>query len=161
MPKKVFIRNINNEMDGLSYMLTTDQTTPMLEFFQDINLDFSLASLLIVEQYLARVRGVITKQDDRGRIIFRAGAYLGQVIRRNAKSTFVWYDFKQAAMLNQHIKQFGECLETKAVLISGQNTVLFPLNKIKKFLENGSEDSIHYFASAVLNGAIENAPGCV
>jgi hypothetical protein len=157
MLKRLFVKNINAEMDGLSNLLfrPLKETRLNPEFPSDVDLDFSLASLHLVEKYLESAKKMFSDHENRTRIVLRAGAYLGQVIRRNSKVAYDWYDFQQAIKLSKDIQQFGECLETRAVLISKENAVLFPLNKVVKFAENGSADSIHYFASVATQGAIE------
>ena len=85
-------------------------------------------------------------------LILRAGAYLGEVIRRQAPpgKQLHWLDYDQAAAVDKIMKSFGRQAGTSAMLWNGDKGLVFPLGKIAKYLENGSEDSTLFFAEAIL-----------
>ena len=86
-------------------------------------------------------------------ICLRAGAYLGEVIRRNGLSDhWHWLDYENARKINQRsFDQFGHCISTAYVLHQGGESICFPLGKIHKYLENGSEDNPRYFAEVIMH----------
>jgi hypothetical protein len=85
--------------------------------------------------------------------ILRAGAYVGEVIRRSSSTSAPWHwlDYQQAAALRPTVASLGMSIGTAAVLFDGQRFI-FPLAKVNKYLENGSEDSVHFYAQVVLGG---------
>src|SRR5262245_9239111 len=80
-----------------------DDPTPGSELLDASRLDFSLKSLAFVDDYLdkMRKRKLDEDGDDYLRLVLRSGAYVGEVIRRNAKgTTFHWLDYKGALKIN-------------------------------------------------------------
>jgi len=89
--------------------------------------------------------------DDYNKLVLRCGAYVGEVILRNAEGkTYHWVDYQGAVRINQSIADFGESLGAAAVLWDSATGLTFPLGKVQKFLDNGREDSVHFFARAML-----------
>jgi len=50
------------------------------------------------------------------------------------------------------VKDVGMYLGTMGVLRASADTMCFPLGKVCKFLEAGREDSVHFFAQAIIEG---------
>ena len=83
--------------------------------------------------------------------MLRCGAYVGEVVLRNARGThFHWLDYKGALKINESIADFGENLGSAAALWNGDTGLWFPLSKVQKFLDNGREDSVQFFAEMVI-----------
>lgn len=160
MLERLLAKKINEEMNGLSHMLFTpgDDPSPLSEYFNNVVPDYSLSSLVSIEDYLQKVEPQLDQREKYVRVVLRVGAYLGEVIRRNSARPLNWYDFKQALKLNKGIAQYGQSLETKAVLLGDSGLTFFPLNKVAKFLQNGSQDSIHYFAGVAIDEMAADLP---
>ena len=133
-------------------MFNHEQTDPIykLDFLKNKELDFSYDSLKIVDQYLLEVRKTELDKlsnEQFTRIVVRAGAYVGETIRRNDKSKqWNWVDFENAQKINSKFFNDSEkSLSYAAVLTDGQQFT-FPLNKVIKFLNNGEEDSLYLYA---------------
>jgi tetratricopeptide (TPR) repeat protein len=133
--------------------LVADDPTPGSELLNASRLDFTVRSLGLVDDYLAQMRKRKLDEDgeEYSRLVLRCGAYIGEVILRNARgTTFHWLDYKGALKINKDIADFGECLGSAATLWDSDTGLWFPLSKVQKFLDNGREDSVRFFADVVI-----------
>lgn len=149
MSFKKKIETIDVALNELSQVLFLDPegTFPNKEFLNSIDNNYSLASLKFIDNYLDTIRGSKELELNYNRIVLRVGAYVGEVIKKNSKKDYHWYDFKTASILRPSIKDWKEQIETAAVLHSmetGETT--FPINKVCKYIDNGSEDSLFFYA---------------
>ena len=89
----------------------------------------------------------------------RAGAYVGEVIRRRSAPPKAWHwvDYDEAVRLDPRLSSLGKGLGTIAILWDGQDGFCFPLGKVGKYLENGAEDSVKLFAQMMIAGPPERA----
>jgi len=85
--------------------------------------------------------------------VLRAGAYVGEVIRRNDKKTkWQWIDLETAKSLNpEFFRSMPKVIASAAILYNGKSGFVFPLAKVEKYLENGSEDSVTSLAQVMLS----------
>ncbi|MDB6147229.1 MAG: hypothetical protein JWO45_893 [Spartobacteria bacterium] len=136
---------------------SSPEPTPWEELLRHDLLDFSVGSLDHVNAYLESVRQQPGAEDVWNRICLRAGAYLGEVIRRNGLlQDWHWLDFENARKIDPtSFDQFGHAISTAFVLHQGGESFCFPLGKICKYLENGSEDNTHLFAQATITRWLE------
>jgi hypothetical protein len=133
--------------------LVTDDPTPGTELLDPSRLDFTVESLAFVDDYLdqMRQRQLVEGTEEYCKLVLRCGAYVGEVILRNANGkTYHWLDYKGALKINKMIADFGEDMGSAAVLWNGADGLTFPLAKIQKFLDNGREDSVHFFAKVMI-----------
>jgi hypothetical protein len=134
--------------------LVSDDPTPGSELLVASRLDFTVESLGLVDDYLdaMRKRSLVEGDDDYCKLVLRCGAYVGEVVLRNAKGkTYHWLDYQGAVKVNKIIADFGESLGGAAVLWDGADGLTFPLAKVQKFLDNGREDSVRFFAEVMLS----------
>jgi hypothetical protein len=114
-------------------------------------LDFSLPSLKVLDTYLdvlhRRHRRI--KHNEGGITLLRAGAYLGEVIRRNAQREYNWVDYDEYMPRHPKLKQLipERNAATCAFLCSEDGAMTMPLNKIGRYIEEGPENNTHYYAS--------------
>ena len=160
-PKKRAHRKIKLQDKALSELaqmfaspdLVLDDPTPGMELLDSSRLDFTVKSLRFVDDYLARMRKRKLEEegDDYYKLVLRCGAYVGEVILRNAQgTTFHWLDYNGALKISKSIADFGECLGSAAALWDSDTGLWFPLSKVQKFLDNGREDSVQFFAEVVI-----------
>lgn len=145
-------RFIDREFDDLAAMLTEDETSPTYrrELLLGKPLDFSVESLRIIDEYLEALHIEQPAQEDLLRPILRAGAYVGEVIRRHSRMEYHWISHEEAAKFSPLIKGWEQSIATVGILWSSPETMMFPLSKVCKYLENGSEDSVYFFAQVTL-----------
>src|SRR5258705_4117476 len=133
--------------------LVSNDPTPGAELLDATRLDFTVESLAFVDDYLDQMRQQQLEEEDEayGKLVLRCGAYVGEVVLRNAKNkTYHWLDYKGALKINKIIADFGEDLGSAAVLWDSETGLTFPLAKVQKFLDNGREDSVHFFAKVTI-----------
>jgi hypothetical protein len=155
----------DQELSGLAEMFVSpeavsDDPTPGNELLDVSRLDFTVESLGPVDDYLEKMRkrNLDEGSEDYLKLVLRCGAYVGEVVRRNAKGkVYHWLDYKGAVKVNKTVAAFGENLGSAAVLWDGDDGLTFPLAKVQKFLDNGREDSVKFFAHCFIAEAKETA----
>ena len=138
----------------LSQMFYEDPSTFGRQHLDRRRLDFSVESLKHVNDYLEAIR----KDKDVGKqgvtrlkVVLRAGAYVGEVIRKNDnKVQWRWIDYEGAKQVEPKlIESLGKTIATAAVLYDGKGFA-FPLGKVEKYLNNGAEDDVYFFAKVIM-----------
>ena len=142
----------NRALAEVSQMFYQDRGTLGRELLDPRKLDYSVESLKHVDTYLEAVRKNKDLQKSWNRTVLRAGAYVGEVIRRNDKNIrWQWVDHDGAQAVNpKYFGALGKSIATAAVLFDGKGGFAFPLAKVEKYLDNGSEDSVYFFAQVVM-----------
>ena len=146
--------NSNRALSDLSIMFFNEPSNPVygIKLLDRRKLDFSINSLAHVDKYLESVRTKKIKREERLVLILRAGAYVGEVLRKNdPKRQWDWLSFEQARKLDKKtFEYFGKSISTIAILHS-RGEFLFPLGKVEKYLNNGSGDSVKFFVQVFLS----------
>jgi hypothetical protein len=115
-------------------------------------LDYSVASLKVVDEYLKYLHEHRPEQMGREwvKAVLWGGAYVGETIRRNASREYNWADFDDfiraypdTTRLLGDQKELGFC----ALLTAGAGGFTLPINKILRFIHDGPEDSVHFYAA--------------
>ena len=128
-----------------------DDPTPGLELLDVSRLDYSLKSLAHLDDYLEVLRDRELTEREAAVVVMRAGAYVGEVIRRAARRTYHWLDYEEAIKVDRRIAEIGgKSFSLVAVLWDGGKGFVFPLAKVVKFVQNGREDSTEFFAKAII-----------
>jgi hypothetical protein len=144
----------DDALNGLAGMFVSCPTdpTPGADKLHASKLDFSVASLAFVDDYLEAMRSRKLGQQDGAVVVLRCGAYVGEVIRHNSSErVFHWLDYDEAVRVDSRIAAMGgRSLGLSAVLWSGEQRFSFPLAKVMKFLQNGREDSTQFFAQVMV-----------
>ncbi|MFL0797293.1 MAG: hypothetical protein K6L73_07360 [Cellvibrionaceae bacterium] len=153
--KKPKLNNTANQ--DLSRMLFDNPHDPVCneEFFHDKVMDFSLESLMIIDDYLESLRAELPEGDGLIKVGLRAGSYLGEVIRKQSTIKYNWLVYEEAIKVNPNIEEFGLSLGTYSILWAKPDNFVFPLAKVLKRLENGAEDSVYLFAKVAIAGLPE------
>ncbi|MCX6752356.1 MAG: hypothetical protein NTZ87_02540 [Candidatus Nomurabacteria bacterium] len=131
----------------------SDMPTPLKEFLDPKKLDFSLESLKLVDSYLDEVRKQEKdlSEDKLIKIVLRCGAYCGEVIRKNSKKNRYWINYDHAIVIDPLVKSFEKSVYTFYILFAEPRDFVFPLAKVGKYIENGSEDSLYFLAISILS----------
>lgn len=114
-------------------------------------LDGSLESLHVVDDYLGHLyeRAREIAAPDWHRTVLRAGAYVGEVIRHSApEGAFTWVDYDDYMPQHPELKVLipERTVATCAFLVHSSGAMSMPLNKIARFIAEGPENSVHFFA---------------
>ena len=136
------------------FLRNPDGPTPFSDLLKPDLFDFSVESLRAVDAHLEQVRTMTWDDQERDVFILRCGAYVGEVIRRFTPSPKEWHwlAYKDAAAFHPFVASLGMSVETAAVLWDGNEGVIFPLAKVSKYLANGSEDSVWFYAQVLTAG---------
>ena len=141
-------------MADLAHMFVSYPLDPMphKDRLNAAQVDFSLASLGMVDQHLEAVRSERLEGELLVKFVLRCGAYVGEVIRAHSRRSRPWHwlDYDTGIGIDSRLASFGKSLGTAAVLWDGEDGFCFPLAKVGKYLQNGSEDSVKFFAQVVL-----------
>lgn len=114
-------------------------------------LDYSQESLKLVDEYLSHLhkhKKKISDADWESTVLY-AGAYMGEVIRRATNGHYRWIDYDEYIPAHPKMQQLipERNTATCAFLVGAEDSMMMPLNKIARFIDEGSEHSVHYFAS--------------
>ena len=142
---------INRELYEISFMLVQDSESPTYkrELLDEGKMDFSVESLKHLDEYLQAIHVAPPQGKDLGGVVLRCGAYVGEVIRKNSPNKWNWVAFGEAAKHSNYVKGLGDSMGTAAILWSDPKNICFPLAKICKFIENGNEESVYFFARVI------------
>ena len=116
-------------------------------------LDGSLSSLHLVDKYLNYVhrnRKKVTEDEWYATVLW-CGAYVGEVIRHAREGEFRWIDY------NDYIKDHPDLtslipqrtVATCGLLLNSRGGMSMPLNKVARFIEDGPENSVQFFADVI------------
>lgn len=151
------MENQNEALEDLSRMFVDnpDNPTPGSELKDATQFDFTLESLSAMDDHIDAVRTHELSDDQWNSFILRAGAYVGEVIRKLARPEveWTWLSHEQAADINDFLASHEMSIGTAAVLWDGSEGIAFPLGKVAKFIANGREDSVHFYAQVIVTGA--------
>lgn len=114
-------------------------------------LDGTVESLHEVDRYLLHLHEHQDQLDGEAwRItLLRAGAYVGEVIRHAAPDgEFNWVDYDDYMPAHPELQRMvpQRTAATCAFLVRRNGGMSMPLNKIARFIDEGPENSVHYFA---------------
>ncbi|MER7279824.1 hypothetical protein ABT369_35830 [Dactylosporangium sp. NPDC000244] len=120
-------------------------------------LDGTLESLKVVDAYLEHLHQHRPERmgPDWARTVLRAGAYTGEIIRHTAARRYDWIDYDVFTAEYPGIRRLlgDRGLPVASVLSTGDGGFTLPLNKVVKYLANGSEDSVWYYASVEIRSS--------
>lgn len=152
--KKTKFETQDDAFSDLSIMFHSFPENPTYhsDFLNPDLLNYSIESLDHVDDYLDKIRTQKEVEEEWNKTVLRAGAYVGEVIRRSdKKERWHWVDYETAKKIDPDgWRDFEKSIVTCAVLYQGGKSFCFPLGKVFKFLENGREDSVKLFAKVII-----------
>jgi len=116
--------------------------------------DYSVASLEQVDLYLDAVREVKDQLEWQTytNTVLATGAYIGEVIRRHGDKHWEWMNYADFAAKYPKLNSamgMKEDLYSAAVLVGDGRTAIVPFNKVMRNLEEGPENNIHFYVTAL------------
>jgi len=114
------------------------------------NLDYSLDSLKEVDRWLsilAKDEVDPNKQNSAETIIW-TGAYVGEVIRKCSQQEYNWqrYDDAMKGQSDDIKNIIPSTFGTQFMLTTTHKGFTLPINKVIRFLAEGPENSLHFYA---------------
>lgn len=143
---------VDREYADLSLMLTQENQniTYRRDALDPAQLDFSLDSLHHIDAYLEQLMAAPPDGHDFLRVVLRTGAYVGEVMKKQRPGKYHWIAYDEAAKHSDFVRGLEHSIASAAMLWYDNGSVSFPLGKVCKYLENGSEDSVYFFAKVLL-----------
>ncbi|WP_203361958.1 hypothetical protein [Bacillus sp. REN10] len=150
----------NSEAESLSTLLYRDRSDDEWEQqnFTKENLDYSLESLSIIDEYIHRMVGTEFCSRHLITLSSRIGIYVGEVIRKETGSYFDWYEYDDVFIflneeeLNSHenyydIVQFQELLYNRKTQV-----LLLPLYLVFQYLikDSTSYHSVYEYGEKMI-----------
>lgn len=155
--KQKEFENITQDVASLAEFLINDTKsdlpTPLKEHLEPNKLDYSLESLKLIDVYLDEIRTNRNNlsEEQLVKVVARCGAYCGEVIRKLSNKKLYWISYDTAAIADPRVTSFDKSLYTQYILFSEPNDFSFPFAKVGKYLDNGPEDSLYFFALMILS----------
>ncbi len=121
-------------------------------------LNYSIESLVHVDEYLAAVRADVSQLDqfqtELNNTMLWGGAYVGEVLRKNAQRVYKWIDYED--FMPTHPSLAGiigpRTLATCAFLYEPKrDSMCMPINKVVRCIYEGPDNNVHYFATGWLD----------
>ncbi|MEM5517527.1 hypothetical protein WNY37_11240 [Henriciella sp. AS95] len=128
-------------------------------------LDFSLESLKVVDDWLKDIHTINRLQADQGRAgeslisdgrgdnsVMFAGLYLGEVIRANSDLEWTWQRFDTFIAANPYFSEhYGFDPGLDSFVLVGPQGVATPINTALKRVLVGKEESLHFIGMLLMN----------
>ena len=130
--------------------MPVDEDIPFAENLDRTSLDGSIESLAVVDDYLAFVHENLKHLSDAeyNNLVLRCGGYIGECIRMTWPDFYNWTDYNDYVPGRPKLRDLmpernlGNC----AFLARKPDKMIMPLNKVLRFLHEGPENSVLYFA---------------
>ena len=127
-----------------------DEEIPFAEKLDRAALDGSIESLKVVDGYLSFLHenlGRLTDADFTN-LALRCGGYVGECIRMTWPESYDWCEYDDYMLTCPDLESVipERNLGTCALLARGANGMVLPLNKVLRYLHEGPENSVHFFA---------------
>lgn len=124
-------------------------------------LNFSIDSLKTVDQYATFLHEnrpmQIGREQEWINAILWGGAYVGEVIRRNAAREYSWIDFQdfiEEYPQTVHVLGQQRQIGFTALLTSGGGAFTLPINKLLRFIYDGPADSVWFYATCEVRESV-------
>jgi hypothetical protein len=113
-------------------------------------LDLTLESLKAVDGYLTHLhqhKDALDPAEWNSTVLY-GGAYVGEVIREETQGYFSWMDYSDYMAAHPELESLipERNVATCAFLVDPVDGMSMPLNKIARFIDEGPENSVHFFA---------------
>ena len=129
---------------------SVDEDIPFAENLDRSALNGSIDSLTVVDDYLSFVQANLEHLTDSeyNNLVLRCGGYIGECIRMTRPESYDWCDYNDYMLSHPEMKGMmpERNLGTCALLVRKPEGMNLPLNKVLRFLHEGLENSVHYFA---------------
>ena len=140
------------------FLHDNERPTPWRERLNVPAFDYSVDSLSELNAYLNFARKRESVESVWNLICLRAGAYLGEVIRRHNPAEWHWIGYDEGDRIApSYFSAFGKAIGNAFVLSQNATSYSYPLAKIDKYLTNGSEDNTQAFARVIIDKWSEKA----
>ncbi len=131
--------------------VAVEEDIPFAESLDRASLDGSISSLALVDDYLLFVHENLEGLTDSEykNLALRCGAYVGECVRMTWPGLYDWMDYDDYVPLHPEAAERlpERYLGTSALLLRNPDAFIMPVNKVLRFMHEGPENSVHYFAT--------------
>lgn len=116
-------------------------------------LNYSIESLEVIDEYLTYLHENNSNIGDRELVntVIWGGCYIGEVLKRHSEKTFHWENLQDYLDRYPHLKEIlTPSYTTVVVLVDDRDAMTMPLNKVARFIYEGLENNITFYASGEL-----------
>ncbi len=113
-------------------------------------LDYSPDSLTSLNHYLDFLHSHSGEIEEQAYVnsVLAAGCYLGEVMRKHGKTKLKWVNYDDYFPSKPELAQnVPNCLGAGAVLVTPSGEMTMPINKIIRYIEEGSVHNTRFYAS--------------
>jgi hypothetical protein len=130
------------ELKGVSQLIFEDVSKEEwdIKYLTSTNLDYTIDSLQLIDQYAKKLKGSDLLNQYFDILVSRIGSYLGEVIKRNSKGDFHWYNLKVIENKFPSLKEYSKSMKQNEILYSEKlNIVVLPMYEASIFLKGTSK----------------------
>ncbi|NMD72242.1 hypothetical protein HHO41_18390 [Bacillus sp. DNRA2] len=136
---------IKDDLKGVAKLMYEDVSGDNWdkENLTKLNLDFTIESIRYIDLYVERLMNtgmgteLLNKHFDN--LTIRIGAYIGEIIKRNIKQDFYWYEFDSVYNYSPKFEKKDRRIKHYSLLYSKKgDIVILPLFEVSRFLERKS-----------------------
>lgn len=142
--------------DFAGYFIAKKNGSEKIAFSEKLDnkkLDYSFESLKIIDsylEYLHKIKDKINNHEEMNTIVW-GGCYIGEVIKKHSEKKFRWQNYHSYVANNPKLKEIISYGPGSIVLlVDDRGAMTMPLNKVGRFLHEGPENNIHFYASGEL-----------
>lgn len=135
---------------------------PSNDLLDRSKLDYSLESLKVVDDFLVFSGQLVFQRNASGKLVhvdetalsnisLLLGTYFGEVLRKQSEGKLEWWSHQEWLSKNPEMVQIvgGKADVSNALILAQGKSLLLPLNKVGKMLQNGREDSLYAMAVVI------------
>lgn len=101
------------------------------------NLDFTIESVRYIDMYAKRLMGTDLLSKHFDNLVFRIGAYIGEVIKNNLKG-FYWYEFDSVSNHSSKLDGVDRMKGDRVLYSKSGDVVILPLHMALEFFKGDS-----------------------
>ncbi|WP_256941180.1 hypothetical protein [Bacillus sp. EAC] len=136
---------IKDDLNGLAKLMYQDVSADVWdkENLTKSNLDFSIESIRYIDLYSTRLMNTETGtellNEHFDSLVVRIGAYIGEVIKKNIKQDFYWYEYDSVYNYSSKLDGVHRSNKPTSLLYSKKREiVILPIYEVSQFLEGNS-----------------------
>lgn len=155
--KEMLPNNLGSRLYEIARQHANSSSTDMIFGINSFNInefDFSPSSLRLIDKWLILIwdNESSISEEMLSASLYWAASYIGEVIIQNARDKYSWIHYEEYMEITKGImrEMIPQCLEYQFILLGPNNYAIFPFSKVSKFMENGPEECVEFFALPII-----------
>jgi len=137
----LFFQRENTLVKGLSELTFKDVSDDPWDKnnLTKTKLNYSLESIGLIDEYIIRIKETVLVEQYLNTLASRIGAYIGEIIRRNLKNDYNWYNFFTVERLIKSTEPLNDYIHIQQVIYSKKHKKsILPMYETYNFLTGNS-----------------------